>query len=88
MAAPTGLAAFTTAAPADATSPSLLDTLASRFVPGINGGATLPTSLLIILELVLVGMLALPRAPRRIGRIVETAWHPLEGVHSLTARPG
>lgn len=89
VATPTGLAAFITASPSDdSASPSLLDTLASRFVPGIDGGATLPTSLLIILELVLVGLLALPRAPRRVGHVVETAWHPLEGVHSRPARPG
>ena len=67
--------------------PTLLDAFASRFIPGASNGATVPT-LLLVLQAALALALALPRAPRRIGRIIDAAWRPLDGISTSTARPG
>ncbi len=65
---------------------TLLDALASRIVPG-GGGATIPT-LLLVFTAALALALSLPRAPRRIGRIIDADWATLDGFRTSPARPG
>ena len=65
---------------------TLLDALASRIVPG-GGGATIPT-LLLVFTAALALALSLPRAPRRIGRVIDADWATLDGFRTSPARPG
>jgi hypothetical protein len=81
------LAGFVARSSGERRGPTLLDAFASRFIPGASNGATAPT-LLLILQVALALALALPRAPRRIGRIIDATWRPLDGISTSTARPG